>query len=413
MKEDENSLYLPKFLSPFESLPNVIEEEYADFQSPISPADDENIKSEWFHKDKPLKIGSRYDAFLEDGVVGLCINPVYESDSGDYTCVLTNKHGSAKQSATLTCIDKSKPINRHPFRRSSIQEIDTFPVSGKNNDLISAPTKEPDLILTRPLNPNYTVNENENIILDFVIDVSIENLNANWNVEWFHNGNPLLSGDRFKPIFEYGIIGLKISKVSTCDKGRYVVKVYDKTKNGKILLKEFETFLTVNKPTDESNLILTRPLDANYTANENENIMLDLAIDVSIENLNANWDVEWFHNGTPLLSGDRYKAIFEYGIIGLKISKVSPCDNGKYCVKVYDKTENGKILLGEYETYLTVNIESNVLSDPICVNSLKQIKQLEAWENPSTRYALLHPGRPLPRPDIIKELIRRRKSAKS
>lgn len=65
-----------------------------------------NIK--WLKDGHPLEKSPKYRVLVNEGIVSLEILRTLPSDSGEYTCSLTNSNGDASTSAIVTIFDVIK-----------------------------------------------------------------------------------------------------------------------------------------------------------------------------------------------------------------------------------------------------------------------------------------------------------------
>ena len=90
----------PKLSSQLQNM-SLIEGQAAVFDCKFSPANDPNLKIAWLHNGKGILASSRVNTMADFGYAVLEINPVAVMDRGEYTVVVVNQLGEARQSVTL------------------------------------------------------------------------------------------------------------------------------------------------------------------------------------------------------------------------------------------------------------------------------------------------------------------------
>ncbi|KAK6023755.1 immunoglobulin I-set domain protein, partial [Ostertagia ostertagi] len=92
----------PVFKSPLQNI-GVAEGEFCRFETQLAPINDPYMKIEWFKDKKPVLLGHRFRSTIDFGFVCLDLLYALPDDTGEYTCVATNKYGQAMLTAKLAC----------------------------------------------------------------------------------------------------------------------------------------------------------------------------------------------------------------------------------------------------------------------------------------------------------------------
>lgn len=90
----------PHFTTHLNGPSELIEGQSAHYECRIEPYPDSNLKVEWLHNGKPLTTGHRFRTAYDFGFASLDVLSVYAEDSGEYTCRVTNRLGTAQSSVT-------------------------------------------------------------------------------------------------------------------------------------------------------------------------------------------------------------------------------------------------------------------------------------------------------------------------
>ncbi|VDL71694.1 unnamed protein product [Nippostrongylus brasiliensis] len=90
---DEANQRPPEFKAPMQNI-GVAEGEFCRFETQLAPINDPYMKIEWFKDKKPVLLGHRFRSTMDFGFVGLDLLYALPDDTGEYTCVATNKYES-------------------------------------------------------------------------------------------------------------------------------------------------------------------------------------------------------------------------------------------------------------------------------------------------------------------------------
>lgn len=200
-----------------------IERSNAHFDAKIEHCSDPTIKIDFFHNGQPLLTGSRVLPRYEFGLITLDIMCVTLSDTGTYTLVITNDMGSISSSAHLEVIGESNIISSSQFPES-LDKIQYLEEHNKysRKELIEE-TREK-LIYHQPLTLRTNNPHVERSNAHF--DAKISNYSdPTIKIEFFHNGQPLLTGSRVLTRHEFGLITLDVMCLTLSDAGTYTLVV--------------------------------------------------------------------------------------------------------------------------------------------------------------------------------------------
>ncbi|KAK0408252.1 hypothetical protein QR680_003855 [Steinernema hermaphroditum] len=99
---DEKAGQPPVFKSNLLNI-GVEEGDFCRFETQVAPIGDPYLKVEWFRDGRPVLIGNRIRSTLDFGFASLDLLYALPDDTGEYTCVATNRHGQQAISAKLAC----------------------------------------------------------------------------------------------------------------------------------------------------------------------------------------------------------------------------------------------------------------------------------------------------------------------
>ncbi|GMR57574.1 hypothetical protein PMAYCL1PPCAC_27769, partial [Pristionchus mayeri] len=215
---DESAARAPVFLTPLVNI-GVEEGDFARFETQVAPVNDPYMKLEWFKDKKPVLIGHRFRSTLDFGFACLDLLYALPDDTGEYTCVATNRFGQSMTSAKLGCSTGQHIITERQLPQG-------LRVSGVKKDQGKLYWSEQDgaqaqkqrqapefTIKPRPLQ----VTENEVARFECAL-IGVPKP----KVTWYINGNQALHGHRHKLHFD-GIHYLTIQNCRISDAGEILV----------------------------------------------------------------------------------------------------------------------------------------------------------------------------------------------
>ncbi|KAK6027796.1 immunoglobulin I-set domain protein [Ostertagia ostertagi] len=275
MQDRAASKSAPVFSSKPQTL-NLIEGQTARLEFKYSPADDPNIKIVWLLNGKPLTLSSRVTTINEKGLSILEINPVTVFDQGEYTVVLVNPLGEARNSVVLNVMG-NKP-----------QTLNLIEGQTARLEFKYSPADDP-----------------------------------NMKIVWLLNGKPITLSSRVTTINEKGLSILEINPVTVFDQGEYTVVLVNplgEARNSVVLnvmdLPNFHSDLRSHE------LFEGQPihLEAKLTPLNDPNLV-----------------VVWYLNGRELMKNDRCHQTLNHGFATLDILNSTKDDSGVFTCRAINK----------------------------------------------------------------------------
>jgi len=364
--EGDKEIGPPKFVSQVASSIEISEGQSAHFEARLTPAEDPNMKVEWFKDGKLLPTGHRFRTFHDFGIVILDIMYCYGEDSATYECRATNALGSDSTRGTVSCSEKSGliltpqvPGEMKEQTLQQIQHLESHKMKlSADGQSVSASAPR----FTSPLSNIADLKEGENAHFEARL---LPTDDANMSVEWFWNGKALKAGSRIRTFCDFGFVILEISPVYPEDAGEYTCRA-------KNALGEAVTSATLSC-SGKRNIILDSQLPSGMEGamdriaaleglgrargeNQTEedlnqppeflSTLSDLLLgENSLAHLETrltpindpSMKVEWFHNGKQLSAGSRIKTINDFGFVILEVANVMTRDTGNYTCKAINK----------------------------------------------------------------------------
>lgn len=218
-EEDIQVTTAPRFTTQLVGPTNLYEGQTAHYECRIEPYPDPNLKVEWFHNGKPLASGHRFRTSYDFGFAALDVLTCYGEDSGEYTCVATNRLGQAQSSITLAVQPRAGIIRdtHHEGALEKLQLLECDRTRKREDDdgfLVEKPQ------FGKPL-------RNANVVESTPVHLEATLLPVNdptMQVEWFCNGKPIQTGHRFKTTYDFGFVALDILYAYAEDTGTYMCK---------------------------------------------------------------------------------------------------------------------------------------------------------------------------------------------
>ena len=185
----------PKFVQEFNNV-NVTEGDHAYFEAQLEPSktdsNNSNMTLEWSFNGKPLQESSRYKRIHSFGIVIFEIGNVSSTDAGSYSCIATNKFGSATSSMNLS-FQEEKSSHCPKFVEQLEDKLNLKDGESVHMQCALEPINDPDL-----------------------------------KVSWFFNDEPLPNSSRIKSVADFGYVMLDISGVDSRDTGKYTCRAWNK-----------------------------------------------------------------------------------------------------------------------------------------------------------------------------------------
>ncbi|VDM48878.1 unnamed protein product [Toxocara canis] len=358
----------PRFARQLANRIEVNENEPVHFEARIQPASDVKMTVEWYHNGAPLAAAHRFRPMFDFGYVALDILYAYPEDSGTYTLVARNELGEVQSNLELI-VNSKKTLYLDPHHPEGLERI---------RELEQDRTKPLEYPADRECDnpPNFIgdlsdkeLNEHEDIHL--ALKVTPVN-DPTMVVEWFVNGQPLLTGSRVKASNDFGFLTMDIRSAIAEDSGVYTVKatnalgeasrqcrilvkphavVLSQTQHeeslGKIheienLNKYGRTEIEDKKPEGPPRFVQSLPGNIGEVE-EGHPLHMECQVRPTGDNTLT---ITWLKDGHSIPTGHRFRTFHDFGFVSLDILDVYAADSGTYtCV--------AKNALGQAETSLT------------------------------------------------------------
>lgn len=177
----------------------------------------------------------------------------------------------------------------------------------------------------------------------------------NLTVQWYHNGQPLMTGHRFKTTHDFGYVSLDIIYSFPEDSGVWTCRAVnslgvDETSANIQIQGHHTLILDTQHPQSwkkiqqiEAPRVIQTP--APEPSPDPPKFTQHLERVERYEGQSAHFEcrllpisdptliVEWYHNGKPMTMANRFKPTFDFGYVSLDMSYVFPEDSGTYIVR--------------------------------------------------------------------------------
>ncbi|KAE8746083.1 hypothetical protein FOCC_FOCC007207 [Frankliniella occidentalis] len=387
----------PVFVTPLTSLPNLKEGEHAHLECRVEPINDPNLRIEWFVNGKALKTGHRFRTTHDFGYVALDILYAYSEDSGTYMCKATNLQGEAVNTCEISCSSRRSIYleSQHPDGLEKIQMLEAAGHPARlevEEPVVTAPRLVTELRGTTEIFEGQTAH----------FECQVEPLHdPNLRIDFYHNGKPLPSGNRFHITFDFGYVSLDITHAVPEDAGEYTVRVTNalgecqssiKLKvnaKGSIIsesqrpealekISKLEAGAPKKADADEPQTrqrpVFTQPLQNIDNIAEGQTAHFECRL---IPVGDPTLKVEWFRNEKPLETSSRIAKTHDFGFVSLDMSHVREEDEGVYMCRASNA-------LGEAVTTASMKIRSkaSIQLDTLHPEGMKRVQQLEEGKGP-------------------------------
>ncbi|CAG2164046.1 unnamed protein product [Oppiella nova] len=345
----------PKFLNPLKDIA-IKENDFVHFESRLIPISDPTMRVEWFVNDKPLTTGSRFRTISDFGYVVLEIAEAYPRDSGLYVCKAVNKFGEDSISCRLfvksqtTVVLESQLPAEYITGADSVQRMETLMAQMPQSVRVDSEQPVPPKFMTQIKNLNKLEGDSAHF------ECRLEPINdPSLRVDWYLNDKPLMTGSRIHTINDFGFVVLEIDWLFPRDSGVYKCVATnswgsDSTQATVNVKAKKDIVVDSQLPPGVSSQLWKQSEYALIQEGLSEDISLQTprfvtemkSLEHLIEGDNIHFEcrlepitdgqlaVEWFHNGEPLRSGHRHKAIHDFGFVSLDILSAYPEDSGEY-----------------------------------------------------------------------------------
>ncbi|CAD5224123.1 unnamed protein product [Bursaphelenchus okinawaensis] len=360
----------------------------------VDPADDPELRIEWFLNNVPLQNSNRHHNEINFGQVVFTIIHVLPHDSGVYTCRAFNQHGEASTSATVKVSDYEAILRntQHPESWERIQELEAPKII---EEIEVVEEKEKPRFLTH-LEDASDIQEGTPIHLEATFQPARDN---DLKVEWQFNGQPLGASQLIKTRSELGWAALDISAVNPDHEGVYTLKIVntegDASTSATLRIAGIGEILgdTTHEESWRQIQILEAPkekeptpppaeYDAPTITTEISDIECDegdsSAFEAVVQPTNdPNLKVQWVRNGEPLSHGSKYAISQDFGLCKLAIGYTFPEDAGVFQLKV--SNDKGEAVSS---ATLKCNAKEAILGDVQHEESWRRIQEIEAPKEP-------------------------------
>ncbi len=213
----------PRFVSRLRgSASRLPEGASAHFECQIEPVNDPDLVVEILHNGQPLKTGSRFRTLSDFGYVALDIAALVPEDSGVYSVRVGNRFGEISDSVELFVVGSGAIQSETGYGVETLQRLsalDRGRVYGRVEVSEQRTTQRP--VFTRPLHNLVGLREGvDPIHLEArLIPIASDSM----RVDWFKDGRPLPTGNRYHLMHDFGVVSLDIRKVEATDAGTYTL----------------------------------------------------------------------------------------------------------------------------------------------------------------------------------------------
>ena len=205
----------PVFVQKLQDIPPVQEGQNVHFEAKLEPVGDPNMKVEWLLNGKPLTVGSRFRTYNDFGFVALDIVGVTSLERGQYVCRASNKLGVAETCAAVEVLVKSDIVTETEHE-SAMQQISYLEQEQRVQQVQEQVVREPPQFVKQLR--SLEVHEGQNIHLEGRL---LPTGDSTMNVEWTLNGQPLKTGHKIRPQYDFDYVGLDIISAYPDEAGTY------------------------------------------------------------------------------------------------------------------------------------------------------------------------------------------------
>ncbi|KAK3888336.1 hypothetical protein Pcinc_007597 [Petrolisthes cinctipes] len=366
---------------------------YAHFEARLEPIGDPTLKVEWLKDGRPMEASSRITAFFNFGYVALTVKALIVKDSGTYTCRAYNAKGEARVSCKLTVISKAEQeesqYGETVMKMQMLEDASRYQrTETEDTTAVSMPPK-----FLGPLKGTNKIVEGQKAHFEIRLEPQSD---PTMTVEWYFNGQAIMSASRIKTYHDFGYVSLDISDIRQSDAGQYTVvarNALGQAQMSTVMTVETRSAIdttTMHEVTLDKTAALERRhqephYDIEELAKSKPEFVLPLQdpkplvegknvhLEARLEPMNdPTMKVEWFCNGKPITIGSRFKTYFDFGFVALDILGVYTTDSGEYTCRA----EN---YLGSAHTSACVRVQGtgDIQTDTMHDGAMEQIHFLE------------------------------------
>ncbi|VDK45179.1 unnamed protein product [Anisakis simplex] len=405
--EEFNSMQPPRFARQLASRVEVNENEPVHFEARVQPASDVKMAVEWYHNGAPLTAAHRFRPMFDFGYVALDILYAYPEDSGTYTLVARNELGEVQSNLELI-VNSQKSLYldaNHP--EASLTHTKQVHFEGLERireleqDRMKPLEQPPDRECHNP--PNFIGDLNDMELSEHEdIRVSLKLIPVNdptMVVEWYLNGQPLLTGSRIRTTNDFGFLTMDIRGAISEDSGVYTVKATnalgEASRQCQIVVKPHAVVQSQTQHEESLNKIQEIENLNKYGRAEIEDQqpqgppqfiqMLPgnigeveegqpLHMECQVRPIGDNTlTISWLKDGHPIPTGHRFRTFHDFGYVSLDVLDVYAPDSGTYtCI--------AKNALGQAETSLSFSCKAKaaIVGQTHHPTSVARIQEIEA-----------------------------------
>uniref|UniRef100_A0A182WJ15 Ig-like domain-containing protein n=1 Tax=Anopheles minimus TaxID=112268 RepID=A0A182WJ15_9DIPT len=396
---DELITQAPVFTLPVKDV-KVAENQAVHFEARLVPVGDPKMRVEWLRNGVPIEASNRTTTMHDFGYVALNMKYVNPEDSGTYTCRATNDLGQAVTSAKLVVQSKAS-LDLDTQNESALEKIHQL------EDAIRFQRREEeDVAVTQP--PKFTTKlhgptnlvEGQSAHYECRIEPYPD---SSLKVEWFHNGQPLTTGHRFRTTYDFGFAALDVLTVYAEDSGEYTCRatnhlgsetssialnvtpkagIVRETQHEGALekIQYLECDARYGRKGEDEMYVAEKPQFGRPLKNASVGEGLPVHLEATLTPVNdPTMKVEWYCNGRPIQQGHRFKTTYDFGFVALDILYAHAEDTGTYMCKA-------KNAIGEAVTTCAVKVTANagLYLETLDEQRLQKIKELESYQKPHT-----------------------------
>ncbi|XP_035789232.1 titin-like isoform X6 [Anopheles albimanus] len=396
---DEVITQAPVFTLPVKDV-KVAENQAVHFEARLVPVGDAKMRVEWLRNGVPIEASNRITTMHDFGYVALNMKYVNPEDSGTYTCRATNDLGQAVTSAKLVVQSKAS-LDLETQNESALEKIHQLEdaIRFQRREEEDVEVTQPPRFTTKLLGPTNLV-EGQSAHYECRIEPYPD---PSLRVEWFHNGQPLTMGHRFRTTYDFGFAALDVLTVYAEDSGEYTCRATNHlgTETSSVKLTVTPKAGIVRETQHEGALEKIQYLecDARYGRKGEDELYvaekpqfgrplknacvtegLPVHLEATLTPVNdPTMKVEWYCNGRPIQQGHRFKTTYDFGFVALDILYAHAEDTGTYMCKA-------KNAIGEAVTTCAVKVTANagLYLETLDEQRLQKIKELESYQKPQT-----------------------------
>lgn len=218
----------PEFKSPIKDQINIREGGFAHFEARLEPVGDSTLRVEWYKDGKIVEASSRITSFFNFGYVALTIKQVTVHDVGTYTCRAVNAVGEATTQARMTVITKLDVIveSQNQLGLEKIQQLEDHTRMTKTTVTHEKQREQEEILMNiqprflGPLKGTTKIIESQRAHFEVRVEPQSD---LSMQIEWFHNGQPIMPANRIQTYQDFGYVALDILGVRGEDAGTYTV----------------------------------------------------------------------------------------------------------------------------------------------------------------------------------------------